>query len=131
MCESINEQPPTKICARNPTGGAPRDLKGCPVSEKSSVGHKIHIFADMSMKFGMQAVERPIKCVPERFHTLGALGPYRGQPLGVPKSPLGHEIHIFEDGTMKFGIQAVEWLNNCILERFHSLGGLGPPWGSP
>ena len=24
MCESINEQPPTKICARNPPGGAPR-----------------------------------------------------------------------------------------------------------
>ena len=80
MCESINEQPPTKICAWNPPGGAPIALKGSPASKKPPLSHKIHIFRERKLKFGMQAVERLIKCMPERFHTIGALGPLKGGP---------------------------------------------------
>ena len=80
MCESINEQPPTKICARNPPRGAPRVLKGSPVSEKQPLGYKIHIIGDRNLKLGIQAVERLLNCMPEIFHTLEPLGAPRGTP---------------------------------------------------
>ena len=60
----------------------------------------------------------------------GLQAPLGAAPRGS-KITHGHKIHIFEDRTMKFGIQAVERLMNCILERFHSLGALCLPRGSP
>ena len=54
----------------------------------------------------------------------------QGQPLRVLKSSLGHKIHIFRDGKLKFGVQAVQCLKNRMPERFHTLGALGPPRGS-
>ena len=80
MFVSINEQHATKIWARNPPRGAPRGLKGSPVSEKQPLGHEIHIIGDRKLKLGMQVVERLLNCMPERFHTLGSLGPPRGTP---------------------------------------------------
>ncbi len=80
MCESINKRPPTKICARNPPRGAPKVLKGSPVSEKQPLGHKIHIIGDRKLKLGMQAVKRLLNCMLERFYTLGPLGAPRGIP---------------------------------------------------
>ena len=168
MCESITEQPSTKIYARNPPGGAPRGsqhlqnhpyaikctfleiaswnlarkrlkdlgivcprafVSGVPEGQplrvlKSSLGHKIHIFRDRKLRFGVQAVQCLKNRMPERFHTLGAMGPPRGSrappgALGPPQglwaprgseAPQGqgywnhHEIHIFRDGNMKFGM---------------------------
>ena len=83
------------------------------------------------MKFGLQAVKRLMICMPERFHTLEALGPLKGQPLGVPTPPLGHKIHIFRENQLKLEIRAVETLRNCIRERYHTLGALGARKGSP
>ena len=64
------------------------------------------------MKSSIQAVERLMNCILERFDSIGALDPLpQGQslgPLGIPKAPLGHKIHIFEDRKLKFGIQAVK-----------------------
>ena len=83
MCESINEQHATKICARNPPRGAPRGLKGSPVSEKQPLGHEIHIIGDRKLKLGMQVVERLLNCMQERFHTLGSQGPPGAPPKGT------------------------------------------------
>ena len=75
----MNNLPP-KYVPRTPLERPPRVLKGSLASEKPPIGHKIHIFGERKLKFGMQAVERLIKCMPERFHTIGALGPSKGGP---------------------------------------------------
>ena len=81
MFVSMNEQPSTKICARNPPRGAPRVLKGSPAFAKPPLGYKIGIFGARRLKFGLQAVKKKrMICMLERFHPLGALGPLRGSP---------------------------------------------------
>ena len=87
MCESINEQPPTKKCARNPPRGAPRELRGSPVSEKQPFGHKIHIIGDRKLKLSMQVVEGLLNSMSERFYTLGSLGPPGAHPMGTKTTP--------------------------------------------
>ena len=87
MCESINEQHATKICAWNPPRETPRGLKGSPVSGKQPLGLKIHIIGDRKLKLGMQVVERLLNCMPERFHTLGSLGPPGAHPTGTKTTP--------------------------------------------
>ena len=63
--------------------------------------------------------------------------PLEAPPRDLEGSPasekpfLSHKIHNFGERKLKFGMQVVERLINCMLERFHTLGALGPSRGSP
>ena len=123
MRESITEQPSTKIYARNPLGGAPRGsqhLQNHPYAIKCT-------FLEIASWNLAHKRLKDLRIVCPRALVSGVP---QGQPLRVLKSSLGHKIHIFRDGKLKFGVQAVQCLKNRMPERFHTLGALGPPRGS-